>query len=338
MRLIALWSLPLAACSWVYDSQLDDRAQALEANRVEFRPANFDVYRIEATEARFYWADRRLPTQQPVLYSTTDGVNELAYEFSRDNDSLITRVKVGSELIVDCSFSTSQAWDAATGALLGSTSVNTSDKCAIDGQTVYFWRQPSFYRWTPGAGDPVLAATPAIGGTSVSGFAVVNGQGLVLENVALWLVDMTTGAADWLNNQTDINGLVVFDHQGVLYSGYNSGAWYIPLSDRTNPLDLDAAIQKGGYRFGYYTTEVDNIIGEYSTTFEYALWNGHVIYRGRGGIFSFDLATGKVADVLLDRGDVRYHTICVLDSGMLFVEDTNTGGVVYRVPLTEVVP
>lgn len=340
-RLIAV--LPFAAaCTWVSDAQYDDRAGELEAFRSDFLPASDKVDNLTALENRVFWTSIEKPLDEPLLHShdPTTGTR-VDYEFTRKDTRIAENYKFGTQLIVNCNFSTAKAFSATeSNRMLEMTNMG-SDNCAVDGRDVYFFTNRKIRKWTPGVApiaDLVDLDVLKVGTGSVSGFAVLGKQLLLAEGARLWLIDTMANTATWLENEPVTSGNVVFDARGALFNT-QQGLTYLTFLDRTETL-VEDMIADGGYSLNFKHDDIQQL-ADYD---EYSFYGSWIVYRGKRGIFAYGLESKKVVDILLDRGesfDAKpvYRFPSVTADGTLFVQDRNSlnssDKPVYKVSLSE---
>jgi hypothetical protein len=344
LRLIAV--LPFAAaCTWVSNAQYDDRAGELEAFRTDFLPAADKVDFLTAVENRVFWVSIEKPLDEPLLHSldpVTGG--RIDYEFTRKDTRISENYTLGTQLVVNCNFSTAKAFSATEpNRMLEMTNMG-SDKCAVAGRDVYFFVNRKIRKWTPGVApiaDLVDLDALKVGTGTVAGFAVLGTQLLLAEGARLWLIDITANTATWLENEPISSGNVTFDTRGALFNT-QQGTTYLTFLDRAETL-LDDMIADGGYHLNSGHDDIHQL-ADYD---EWMFYNSWVVYRGKRGIFAYGLETGKVVDLLLDRGesfDAKpvYRFPSVTADGTLFVQDRNSlnssDKPVYRVSLTGRLP
>jgi hypothetical protein len=333
--------LAIGGCTWVYDGQYDDRAAELEAFRTEFLPASDQVRFITSAEDKLFWVSLEKPLDEPMLHSYDPATDQrIDYEWSRGETNLDVRYRFGTEVVIKCNFSTVTAFDATMPDVeLGQTDQG-SERCAVDGGSVYFAVAREIRRWTPGPGTPVKVVdldANGIGEGSIGGFAVL-GNGLLLEEGGrLWRIDLVTGVATWLENEDPVSGAVFFDDRGVLY-GTNGGTRYTRFADLSS-FGFDEAVADGGYSLNFKHPDIH----EPADGGDRVLHGLHVIYRARRGVFAYGLESTKVTDLLLDRGESFeakpvYRHIAVTTGGTLFAQDDNglnsADKPVYRVDLS----
>jgi hypothetical protein len=342
-RLLALVLLA-GGCKVIQDAQYDDRANELEAFRETFLPATDQVQFIVATGKKLYWVSLEKPLDAPLLHSIEPATGtQIDYEFSRGKTNIQNDFKMSDDLIVSCSFGTSVAFDATSGAQLDMTDQG-NDSCAVDAKNVFFDVNRKIMKWVPGQGAPVQVVdldAQMVGTDSIDGMAVLGTTLLLGEGGRLWLIDTAHGTAKWLQNQPITSGSIVFDTRGVVYptnpTADAAGASYTLFADDSSFL-LEDKIDDGGYDLNSAHDDIQKI----ANVDEYALIQDHVVYRSTSGIFAYGFDTTKVVDLLLDRGTgfdatVAYRSPEVTSDGTLFVQNVtelmSTGGEVYRVDL-----
>lgn len=343
----ALLLLTIASgCTWVYDSQYDDRANELEAFRTEFLPGSDQVQFISGAEGKLFWVSLEKPLDDRVMHSydpstdtRIDYTNMQLHDSLQSDSNFDQHYFMSNTLFVKCSFGTSTAYDATVpDRLIAQTSMG-DDSCAVDGGTVYFVVAGEIRSWVPGNGEPVtrmVLAEQGVGDGSIGGFAVLGDDLLLSEGPRLWLIDLQAGTATWLENEDSPQGTVVFDARGVVYDS-SPGLQYVLFADHS-VVNLEAAIDDGGYQLNLKHEEVHKP----QDGAEYVLHGAHLVYRSTRGIFAYGLESKKVVDLLLDRGesfDAKpvYRSPVVTSDGTLFVmDDSSLGGgdrPVYRVDL-----
>ena len=317
-----------AACTPVYDAQLDDRATELEAFRTEFLPATDRVQFLTGASAKVFWVSLEKPLDEPMLHSfDTVTSARVDYEFTRDDTNIAEHYHVGDKLVAKCNYGTSTAFDANASNTLIATTTGGHDLCAIEGDAVYFSVAREIVKWMPAAGTltTALAIDTALGAAAnqIAGFAVLGDQALLAEGPRLWLANLRTGTARFLDNtEHPATGKVDFDARGVAFDSQR-GVTYLAFADGATILMSDA-IADGGYSLNYKHGDVQDI----ADTGSYTLSAGHLVYRGTGGIFAYGFDSRKVVDLLLDRGvgyeaTPRYGAPVVTTDGTLFVQDTS---------------
>lgn len=332
----------LVACKTIYDAQYDERASELEKQRVVFQPSSAQVQFFTAADRKLYWVTLEKPLDQPLLHSIDPSTGtQVDYEFTRADTNIANHYKMSDSLVVRCGFSRALAFDAAASNRQLDMTDQSSDTCAVAGGDAYFLTNRKILKWTPGQGAPaqVLDLDAARVGTgSIDGFGVIGKHLLLAEGGRLWLVDLTTATATWLENANAVSqGSVVFDDRGVFYNS-SAGVMYSRFADHT-ALKLQDAVADGGYDLNFEHGDAQNV----ADVAEFALFGQYVIYRGVNGIFAYGLDTKKVIDILLDRGtgfdaSPLYRTPTVTRDGILFVEDqpelNSTKPTLYRVDVT----
>jgi hypothetical protein len=301
------------------------------------------------SESKFYWVDLVGPLMVPTLHSFAPATNaQIDYTFPDPTTTKImaTTYSVSDDLVVQCTFGTSTAYDANQ----PNQKINTIDDqgegtCAVEGKDVYFAVASEIRKWTPTIGVTSTVSTAIdvktqLGATAgdIDAFAVLGDQAVLEETGRLWLASVSSGAmATPLGNDL-ATGKVDFDSLGVMFDSQN-GVEYIDFAHLMS-LGFADAIADGGYDLNFKHSDIQNLADGGG----YSLQADHAIYRGSGGIFAYGFATKKVVDLLLDRGsdfDVEplYGDPVVTTDGTLFVQDiTEEGGAnlhpVYRVDLT----
>ena len=345
LRIVLVSLLAVSGCKAISDSQYDDRADELEVDRVEFLRETDQVKFFAAADSKIYWVSLEKPLDEPVLHSLDPktGGQPISYEFTRADTNIEERYHMSDQLVMKCNFSTATAFDAkVSNRMIDMSTMNVDENCAVAGDVVYFFTgNRTITRWMPGGPPPSVAVDLAVAGVgtgSFGGFNVLGTRILFSEGGRLWLIETTTGVATWLENVNPATNLVVFDERGVLY-GSSKGDEYILFADHSTFL-LDAAIADGGYHMNSSHGDIQ----ELDDTAEYVLFNHHVIYRGKSGIFAFNLETKKVTDLLLDRGtgfdaETLYSKPTITTGGTLFVQaskefSSSTKPIVYSLDLT----
>lgn len=353
--------LGLVACTPIYDAQFNDRANELEAFRTEFQPEDNKTSLITSGGDRVFWVDKVPPQGTQFLRSMIPGdpASQVEYEWSKDKFDT-EDYHFGEQLIGDCDFGTSLAYEVTDGnevsGKIAQTSRGASQLCAIDGRIVYFVIGSStLVKWNPPAEVPVtpdqmqvipfidLAVKPTEIVNGIAGFGVTGNLALFAEQGGnLYTVDLSTKVSKWLKNDEPATGSVFFDEQGVLYTTSTS-ARYIEFTDAEDPPDtsFDDMVRDGGYHLNFKLADIQQPAGNG----EFALHDRHVVYRGERGIFAYGLDTHNVIDLLLDRGEgidleLAYHSPAVTKGGQLFVIGGNSFGIgvigpAYQVDLRE---
>ncbi len=358
MRIAIPGLLGLVACTPIYEAQFNDRADELEEFRLDFQPENHETSLLASGGNRVFWVDKVPPGNTQFLRSMIpgDAASQVEYEWSMDKFET-EDYHFGEQLIGDCDFGTSLAYEVTDGAELtgkiATTSRGSSQLCAIDGRTVYFLIGSStLVKWNPPTAVPVdgdmqvipfidLAAKnpgPDIA-KAISGFGVIGNLGLFAEQDGdLYMVDLTAKTSKWLMNDEPATGSVFFDERGLLYSTA-TGARYIEFTEADDPPDtsFDEMVRDGGYHLNFKLGDIQQPSGNG----EFVLHNRHVVYRGERGIFAYGLDTHNVIDLLLDRGEgieleVAYHEPAVTTGGQLFVFGTDSLGINLRGPVYQV--
>ncbi|HEU0037312.1 MAG TPA: hypothetical protein VFQ53_42165 [Kofleriaceae bacterium] len=338
--------LVVSGCTWVYDAQYDDRAAELEAARTEFLPANDRVQFMTADRDRFYWVSLEKPLDEPLLHAVRpdpdpqiEMESRVTFEATRGQTD-IAEFHFSNTYVLECDFNRANLYDAVNGIV--ATTDQASSVCAIDaGTTSYFLVNRELRRWdgTPTAPVTLMQLDDAgVGDGSIGGFGVLGGSPLLVEGGRLWRLDIGGKTAEWLENESPAQGLVVFDERGVLYDS-NDGVKYTQFSDHAT-FSLEDAIADGGYRLSSQQPDIHLLADDGA----YTLYGRYVIYRGQRGIFAYGLDTKKVTDLLLDRGEsfeTKPHYVfpTVTSNGSLFVLDKGFSssdiGPVYRVELSD---
>jgi hypothetical protein len=348
----ALVLLAFTGCTWVYEAQYDDRREELEALRSEFLPASDQVQFLTAEGTKLYWVDLEKPLDTPTLHSY-DPVADQRIDYrdiSKSVSAFEENFRYGDAIFAECGSSTSTAWDAATSEEIQRISgTGVTSQCAVAGRDVYFivgGSNRELFRWTPGSAGMSTSVMnledAGVGTASIGGFGVIGNRMLLAEGGRLWLVDLAARTATWLENADHpVTGLVVFDEVGVVFDS-SKGVQYLRFDDRV-VRSFDAMIADGGYRLNSQAADIH----ELADNGAYTLYGRHVVYRGRRGIFAFDLERNKVTDLLLDNGkgfdaETVYRGASVTSDGTLFVQHRNNFGSeprpVYRVDLSARLP
>jgi hypothetical protein len=353
VRVLVVSGLLLGGCAVVYDAQYNDRAGELEELRREIFPAESNVQLLASGGERLFWVDRVRPADQNVMHSVVPpSFTAIDYEWSRDDsDSDLPEYHFGSQLVVHCPFGSARAFSpTARDTQVGRTGFSNLN-CAVDGTTVYFLVGNRIDRWVPSGEPPnpepelpteIDFETSEIAGT-VDGFGVIDRLAIVTETGGdIYTVDLDTKEITWLENDAQVAGRVFFDDRRVIFETVNAdGPRIIDYATR-NELSFTQAIADGGYHLNFKHGDIQ----EPAQPAEFVLHDDHVIYRGRRGIFAYGLATGKVIDLLLDRGDVsdpeiRYRRPTVTSGGFMYVESESgfgQAGPVYEVDLNGRLP
>lgn len=347
----------LAGCTWVAEAQYDDRADELEEARTEFLPGSDEVQFMIADGGKFYWyyLDGPLDTRTMKSYEpATNSTVEIMLGPADQRPQVMTveeDFRFSNDLIVECDGSSPSAWDARSGALVqtltGPAATGATGTCAVDGRTVYFIAnidsKMQVFRWTPGPSGmnaPIMDLMAAgVGDGGVNGFSVTGNTMFYVEAARAWRIDLSTLTAKFLNNE-DVPAAsdIISDERSAMFDGPD-GVQYIPLDDpNPAPRSFDAMIANGGYRLNSSKGDIHKIADDGAYTF----YKRYVIYRGQSGIFAYGLDTGKVTDILLDRGTgfdatTVYRGASITSDGALFVQHRNNSGSeerpVYRVDL-----
>lgn len=324
-------------CTVIDDAQYDDRAGELEALRTEFLPGSARVSEISATGSRLYWLDLEGAFDTPRLHSFEPATGDrVDYPIEDTESDFASEYHTSDQLVVRCGFSTAEAYSAGTGKLLDTLSDDVNH-CAVDGGDVYYLKAGQVLRWRPLQGAPVavIELDPMIS-ISSSAFAVEGNRGVLAEGGRVWNLDLQARTATWLENEDQASGLVAFDDRSVVFETFD-GAFEIDFATHA-ARSIDDLIADGGYHLNASHDDIQDMAG----TLEFTIYDRHLIYRGRRGIFALGLDTGKVTDLLLDRGEEfdptpRYRSPSVTSGGALFVHDLNDDGPsshpVYRVEL-----
>lgn len=348
-------ALVLVGCTPIYDGQYDDRANELEEFRSEFRPETDQTKLIASGQNRLFWVDKRKPADKLVWRSIIPGdpTSEVEYAWSIDRtESDLEEFRFGEDLIAECSFGTSLAYEVDDPTVAGKFAMTSDggDGCAVDGRTVYFLiGGVAIRKWDPPNPIPDPQNTsflkfPDAGiAGQVAAFGVIGNLALAVEQDGdLYKIDLVTKQARWLRNDEPMVGSVFFDEKGALYETQN-GPRYIEFTDAEDPPDtsFDELVADGGYHLNFKHGDIQTPV----SNGEFVIHDRHIIYRGQRGIFAYGLDTHNVIDLLLDRGEsidleVAYHLPVVTAGGQLFVFGTdslgiNTTGAVYQVDLTD---
>ncbi|MEO8703679.1 MAG: hypothetical protein ABI867_26755 [Kofleriaceae bacterium] len=341
----AILVVVFGGCTWVYDSQYDDRASELEEARSEFLPGSEQVKFLSQGTKKLYWVNLAKPLDKERLHSFDPATNaQLDYTFTNDESNLDENYTFGDSLIARCSFGTSKVFDATQPNTQISSTTLGEDNCAVDGNAVYFEVANEIRKWVPtGAGDdPVKVVDLTLQGVGqgTGAFAATGNTMVYAEGSRVWHIALDTGIATWLENDNQAIGQAVFDEVGVAFQTQN-GVDYIKFSDHSR-IAVEDAIADGGYKLNYKNDDIQDL----ASTPEMVIFEKHLIYRSVRGIFALGLESGKVTDLLLDRGESfetkpSYHSPVVTSDGTLFVQDRpflNSSGddqPVYRVDLTD---
>jgi hypothetical protein len=345
MRAGWLVALVCGGCKLVADAQYDDRREELEAFRTEFLPGTDQVSAIMSADTRFYWVNRVKPLDEPMLHSYEPSTGmRIDYEFTRAKSDIATRYHMSGAMIVECGFSTANAFDAKQpNTMIATTSMMVDDACAVNGEDVYFVIGRKIRKWSPrtmAAPVDVLDLMPLGVGTGSPNFGVLGNLLLLEEGGRLWQVDLAARTATWLENEIVTTGLISFDARGVMYDT-QKGISYVQLSDHSEVLVNDL-LADGGYKLNGEHSDIHTLP---DGSIEYGFHGRHIVYRGGKGIFAYGLDSKKVVDLLLDgnseefSSDNRplYHEPTVTTDGTLFVWDRNNASgndkPVYRVDL-----
>jgi hypothetical protein len=147
-------------------------------------------------------------------------------------------------------------------------------------------------RWTPGA-QPTTVAILEEHGVQVGIFfdlMVYKNKALFIESGRLWMMDLTTLAAKWLGNKTEISGPVSTDGLNVLYTAAD-GPYYVAGETVVN---IKEAIASSGYKLN----------DTFATLHEYnggaVLYKGRIVYHGQGGMFEYSIAKQTVKPLLIE--------------------------------------
>ena len=351
-------TLALVGCTPIYDAQYNDRADELDELRTEFKPDENDNKLISSGGSRIYWVDQVAPQNLLFLHSMVPGdpSTDVKYEWSSGKNDL-DEYHFGEQLVAECSFGTSIAYEVNNPATTGEISRTSrgADGCAIDGRTVYFLvGAKALRKWEPPAEIPDLdgdnngdtfidfEVDSGIVG-SIAGFSVIGNLALVAEQDGdLYTVDLVTKQSKWLRNDQPFVGSVFFDERGALYET-QSGPRYIEFTDAEDPPDtsFDDMVRDGGYHLNFKHGDIQQPAGNG----EFVIHKRHIIYRGQRGIFAYGLDTHNVVDLLLDRGEgidleIAYHQPAVTTGDQMFVFGTDSfgiggGGALYQVDLAD---
>lgn len=351
----SLVALALVGCTPIYDGQYNDRAGELEEFRTEFRPLEDQTKRISSGQNRLFWVDKRKPADKLVWRSIIpgDAASEVEYAWSLDRtESDLEEFQFGEQLIAECSFGTSLAYEVDDPTVAGKFAMTSdgADACAVDGRTVYFLvGGVAIRKWDPPTPIPdpqntsfVDLSAAGIAG-QVAAFGVIGNLAVAVEQDGdLYKIDLVTKQATWLRNDEPMVGSVFFDQRGAIYET-QSGPRYIELdSAAEDPPDasFDDMVADGGYHLNFKHGDIQTPAGNG----EYVIHDRHVIYRGQRGIFAYGLDTHNVIDLLLDRGEsidleIAYHLPTVTSGAQMFVFGTDSLGIsqtgaVYQVDLT----
>jgi hypothetical protein len=346
MTIVTLGVTLLGGCKFVTDAEYNDRAAELEASRTQFLPGSDQVNFLTAADQRFYWVSLEKPLDAPLLHSIDPTTNvQVDYAFTMGMTDISTEFQMSGDLVVDCSeFIQATAYDAATGAQLDMT-VQEASRCAVVGRDVYLLVSRKILKWTPGQTNITQVVdldAQMVGTDQIAGLTGLGTQLLFGEGTRLWLMDVTTGKATWLENPDLTSGDIELDAKGVVYNTAN-GPTYSAFADHSTFL-LQDKVADGGYDLNHDYADIQNV----ADSAEYALIQDHIVYRSTRGIFAYGLDTTKVVDLLLDRNitsddefDAKplYRAPSVTSDGTLFVQDQSADGdttdrPVYRVDLT----
>ncbi len=343
MRLVAIALALLASCKYVTDAEYNDRADELEQSRTLFLPGSDQVNFLAAADQRFYWISLEKPLDAPLLHSLdATTTTQVDYMFTMGDTSIAANYQFSGDMLVDCTFDQTTAYDAATGTQIDMTTQDEQN-CAVVGRDVYILNNRKILKWTPGqtALTQVIDLDMQMVGTDeIGGFAGLGSTLVLLEGPRLWQMDVTSGKATWIENPDASSGQVVFDANGVVYNTAN-GPSYTAFAGHASFLVQDR-VADGGYDLNHDYSDIQNV----ANSAEYALIQDHIVYRSVSGIFAYGLDTTKVVDLLLDRNvgddeteaDPVYRAPQVTSNGSLFTQnqsfDSDTEREVYRVELT----
>jgi hypothetical protein len=341
--------LLVAGCTAVYDAQYDDRAKELEEARVEVVSADNRPSAITASDHRMYWVDNVKPLDQTLLHSIDKAGTRVDYEFTRGLSDILTKFQVSDTLVVHCNFGTVTAFLATAGNQMIDMTSMGSDQCSVNGGDVYFVSARKITRWRPGSGNPpaqvVDMDAAGIGTAGIGGFGAFSATQMLLEEGGkLWLVDLTAGSAVWLENRDDASGAVVFDERSVMFetNRHSDTPEVLLYADHSISFITDK-IADGGYDLNFEHADVQKM-----STSPAQVWlvNHVLFYRSLHGIFAYRFDTGKVIDVLLDRGESfdavpRYGAPVVTLDNVLYTLDNNSASgtsdkhPIYKVDLSD---
>jgi hypothetical protein len=332
--------------------------QQLDNHRSQFLPTG--EWSPAACDHLLFWEDTG-EGADPILssYDETAGT-KVTYQFSiGDSTAGTVNYRASSQLIVTTD-PTNVYQVYATGQpnqMVGQFAMTppTDDEqwwaYAVDGSNVYVMTTGSdteLLEWQPGDSAPTTLFALEDYGITVGelwDFDIIGNDLVVIESGQVWHLDMTShqSVAVPAQNQLDPSNPISFDGSGILFTeqgGQAGDLVYYSLPAATLG-DISAAIAGSSF--------------EINATFSQAHYyqsggvldgvdSGRVDYIGDLGLFSFELATGKVTPLLLspDQTGLRidYVAPSPLSSGDIYVVGltSNDGAIGVDGPLYKVSP
>ncbi len=303
-------------------AQYDALTAKLETHRHPFLSKEADE--LQAATNRIYWL--QYPTFDPTLHSSSGARIDYTFPLGtegnyRASDSLVVTATRDGDMV------TYRAYAAdASESSRGETSLSAPTDgqrwwaYAVAADTVYLVTTGStttVMRWQPGSA-PQLEVVLEDAGIAVGELEEVfvsNGRMLVIESGRLWEMPLATHVATWTGNTQRITGGVSTDGIGVLYTAAD-GPHYLPNAGGA-ARDVRAEIAASTYALN----------ATYSMMHIYAgnavLTHQKVVYKGQAGLFVYDLATKKVAPLLLEPRTsatrIVYSDPQVVDDGTIYV-------------------
>jgi hypothetical protein len=324
-------------------------AAELESRRTEFGGDEMDE--IQAVGGRLFWL--QFPGWDPVLRSHDPATGQTtayafsigggdAYNYRASDEAVLTAIPDGDTIL----YRMYQIGQPES--LLAEVEIETPQDeqrwwaYAIEGTTGYIVTTNDgvdLHRFTPGGELQHVLDLEADAGASVSVFWEfgIEGQTMIfVESGRIWELDLGSGAATWLGNETEVTGTVNFDTDGAAF-GAADGLYYYEYASRSLT-DIDQLVTDNGYRLNKtFASAHLHAGGDWTrrgTTF---------LYQGMSGIFQYDLATDTILPILLDPRleppqRLTYRNPQILRSGEIFVQGlwsesgaVGADGPIYRV-------
>ena len=336
-------------------AQYDALQQQLDAHRTQFLPTGTRT--PAAVGHQLFWEDFGGNASPPLSRFDEQSGARVTYGFSiGDSTADTVNYRASANLVVTTDesnvyqvYAADQAEQSA--GQFSMTPPSDEQKWwayAVDGTSVYVLTtgsQTELLRWQVGDDAPTPLFALETAGVAVGelwDFDVAGNDAVIIESGAVWHVDLTTHTSVQVpaQNQLDPSQPISFDGTGILYTaqgGQNGDLLYYELAS-AKLTDVSAAIAASPYRI--------------NATFAQAHYyqsggvlDGNVIlYIGDQGLFTYDLATGKITPLLLSPNQLGLRIDYVqpqpLSSGDIYVVGltSNDGAIGFEGPLYKVTP
>lgn len=326
-----------------------DQYKALEKqlllNRVEFASKQYtDPVAAEGTLFLYNQAGSK-----PALHGYRKSANRhVDYTFPVPYGSL-PGFKASDALVVPRNALDSRTFDAYAAdqpkALLGSITLNdfVDASCVFRGTVYLAVREASgtqLHKWIPGSPTtPVLSLSGVTGRNPLGDVRAIGVTGSVLMLIAdnrIWKIDLGTQRATFVRDLSLIAGEIDLFPDGVLYTTFSD----LVFIDATTMQEttLSERILDNAYRLNASFANAHYYVEGH------ARYGRYILYRGKSGIFAYDMTANLVQPVLLDPlptspkdEPVIYRYPVVLESGFLYVVGLQGfDGTIYEVDLNQV--